>query len=58
MTIQICTECLHEYDDEAVNIPSPIEDKMCFKCGTVLSDEEIALLVHGSQGAAEQTQGA
>lgn len=57
MTTQICTECSHEYDDETVNIPTPIEDRMCFKCGSILSDDEIAALVQKLQTQAAQEAG-
>jgi hypothetical protein len=66
MTIQTCKECSHEYDNETVVIPTPIPDKMCFNCGTILTDEEINALIQKAQAeaeaaarlAAEQTEGA
>ena len=52
-----CNTCGHDHD-ESVVIPSPIPDKMCAECGTVLTDEEIKNLAPPAppQLAPEQTQ--
>lgn len=40
-----CNFCANEYDEVNLQIPTPIPDKMCAECGTILSDEEIANLI-------------
>lgn len=36
-----CSACNSEYNEEELNIPNPIPDKMCAVCGTVLTNEKI-----------------
>lgn len=51
MAEQNCTQCGHSYDPDSTVVPSPIPDKMCSECGTVLTDEEIANLTPEIGGA-------
>lgn len=44
MNTQTCSQCKNVYDLDTVSIPTPIPDKMCSNCGTVLTDEEILSL--------------
>jgi len=50
MANQTCPDCGSTYDPDSVNLPSTIPDKMCAKCGTTLTDAEIAAL-QSKQGA-------
>lgn len=45
MANQNCQDCGKEYDDENVNIPTPIPQNMCFRCGTQLTDAEVSALI-------------
>lgn len=45
MAEQSCEQCGNTYDPDVVSIPSPIPDKMCSECGTVLTDEQIETLI-------------
>jgi rRNA maturation endonuclease Nob1 len=40
-----CEHCHNEYNEELVNIPTPIPDGMCAYCGTQLTEKEIADLI-------------
>ena len=39
--METCKDCGSQYDPNSVDIPTPIPDKMCALCGTLLSDEKI-----------------
>ncbi len=44
MATATCIECGSTYDDTAT-VSKPYPDKSCFKCGTVLTDEQIAAII-------------
>lgn len=47
-----CQDCGHEFDPNSVEVHTPIPNNVCFRCGSELSESEIAALIelsHNSQ---------
>ena len=40
-----CNECNSLYNKDTVNIPTPMPDYMCAKCGTQLTKEQVQTLI-------------
>lgn len=39
--METCPHCNNEYDPENVSIPDPLPDRVCFHCGTELTEAQI-----------------
>lgn len=47
--METCSECKSVYNKDTVNIPRPLPDYMCAKCGTQLTKEYIQTLIPNSK---------